>query len=96
MNITQPTALVLQALTRGHEFAFDIMHVTGLPSGTVYPLLRRLERNGCVKGKWENEKLAHSEGRPRRRLYTVTAEGRLALARALERFTYLRSAIRST
>ena len=34
---------VLQALARGYRFGFDIMEVTGLPSGTIYPALRRLE-----------------------------------------------------
>ena len=34
---------VLQALAQGHKFGFDIMDVTSLPSGTVYPALSRLE-----------------------------------------------------
>jgi DNA-binding PadR family transcriptional regulator len=93
MNITQPTALTLQALTRGHSYAFDIMHVTGLPSGTVYPLLRRLEREKCVVSKWEDARAAHDAGRPRRRHYAVTAHGKTVLARAIDRFAYLQFAI---
>ena len=36
LNLTYPTALVLQALARGFHHGFDIMDATGLPSGTVY------------------------------------------------------------
>ena len=43
------TALfVLQALAQGYRFGFDIMDATNLPSGTVYPALRRLEAMGLV------------------------------------------------
>jgi DNA-binding PadR family transcriptional regulator len=35
--------LILQAHAHGYRFGFDIMQVTGLPSGTIYPALRRLE-----------------------------------------------------
>ena len=38
---------VLQALAQGYRFGFDIMDVTGLPSGTIYPALRRLEALGA-------------------------------------------------
>ena len=43
MRLTYPTTLVLQALLQGHHHGFDIMDATSLPSGTVYPILRRLE-----------------------------------------------------
>lgn len=78
-------ALVLQALTQGHGYGFDIMGVTHLPSGTVYPLLRRLESAGLVASRWEDEEAAHAEGRPARRYYAATPEGRAALAEARER-----------
>ena len=93
MNITQPTALTLQALACGYAYGFDIMAATGLPSGTVYPLLRRLERAGCVVARWEDERAAHRAGRPRRRHYRITAEGRQLLATALGRFAYLANAV---
>ena len=93
MNLTQPTALTLQALARGYRYGFEIMAVTGLPSGTVYPLLRRLEREGCIVGQWESEHTAFSEGRPRRRTYRITVRGRELLAAALDRFAYLRDAL---
>ena len=58
---------------------FDIIDQTGLPSGTVYPALGRLERDGFVKSAWENEQDAHADGRPARRYYKLTAPGVKAL-----------------
>lgn len=78
-------ALVLQALVQGHRYGFEIMRTTGLPSGTIYPLLRRLEASGLVSSSWEELKEAHEEGRPPRRYYRVSAPGRAALAEARER-----------
>ena len=46
MRITYPIACVLQALASGFHYGFDIMEFTGLPSGTVYPILRRLDEAG--------------------------------------------------
>jgi PadR family transcriptional regulator PadR len=54
-SLTYPTATVLLAIRSGHRYGFDIMDVTGLPDGTVYPILRRLERRGVLKGDWEDE-----------------------------------------
>jgi DNA-binding PadR family transcriptional regulator len=81
------TALfVLQALARGYRFGFDIMEVTGLPSGTIYPALRRLEAFALVRSDWEGEQQAHSKGRPRRRYYELTAAGKRRLAEAEARY----------
>ena len=48
MNFTYPTTLVLHALANGFRHGFDIIDATELPSGTVYPILRRLERDSLV------------------------------------------------
>ena len=72
MRLTYPTALVLQALLDGHHHGFDIMDATGLPSGTVYPILRRLDAEGCVRSRWEKEGVARREQRPPRRYYELT------------------------
>ena len=85
-RISYPGACVLQALLKGSRYGFDIMDFTGLPSGTVYPLLRRFEEHSLVRSKWENERKAFADGRPRRRNYELTATGRAALAAAVERF----------
>jgi DNA-binding PadR family transcriptional regulator len=86
MRITYPIACVLQALASGFHYGFDIMELTGLPSGTIYPILRRFERNGLVRSKWENSQDARNEGRPRRRYYELTPAGRETLSVAAERF----------
>lgn len=66
---------VLQAIAAGFVYGFDIIDHTGLPSGAVYPVLGRLERDGLVRSAWENERQAHRQGRPARRYYRVTAQG---------------------
>jgi PadR family transcriptional regulator, regulatory protein PadR len=63
--IEQPTA---------RRSGADIAKATGVGSGTLYPLLARLETAGWLKGEWE--KVEPSEvGRPRRRLYRLTGLG---------------------
>lgn len=49
--------------------------VVDLPEGTVYPALRRLERQGLIGGRWMEVSDA-----PRRRYYQLTADGERALA----------------
>ena len=73
---------VLKAIADGYQYGFDIIDQTGLPSGTVYPALSRVERDGLVKSAWENEQDAHAEGRPARRYYKLTAHGVKALSEA--------------
>lgn len=80
---------VLQALARGHRFGFDIMEVTGLPSGTIYPALRRLEALDLVRSDWEDEQRAYRKGRPRRRYYELTPAGRRRLGEAEARYRSL-------
>jgi DNA-binding PadR family transcriptional regulator len=77
---------VLQAVAQGHRFGFDIMEVTSLPSGTIYPALRRLETLQLVTSGWEKNGTARKEGRPRRRYYELTPAGREQLSEAEARF----------
>ncbi len=51
--------------------------------GTLYKALSRMEKAGWLTSQWEDPDAATDEGRPRRRLYSVTAEGRVVLARVL-------------
>ncbi len=81
---------VLHAVASGFRYGFDVIDVTGLPSGTVYPALGRLERDGFLRSAWEDLEAAHREKRPPRRYYTVTREGLAALNAALERFHALK------
>jgi PadR family transcriptional regulator, regulatory protein PadR len=81
------TALfVLQALAQGHRFGFDIMDATKLPSGTVYPALRRLEAAALVESAWEEDARSRKAGRPRRRYYQLTRTGREQLAEGETRY----------
>jgi len=96
LNLTYPTALVLQALARGFHHGFDIMDATGLPSGTVYPILRRLDREGFLKSTWEKALAAQREQRPPRRYYEITGAGEAMLADAVERYRVLDQAVART
>ena len=84
MRMTLITALVLQAIARGYRFGFQIVDVTGYPTGTVYPALRRLEHAGFVRSEWEHEGTATKEARPQRRYYELTPPGARALDGARE------------
>ena len=78
-SLTYPTAAVLLAIRSGHRYGFDIMDATGLPDGTVYPILRRLE----------DETDARSEQRPQRRYYELTSVGHESMAEVEARFPIL-------
>ena len=93
LNLTYPTALVLKALDAGYHYGFDVMDATGLPSGTVYPILRRLDREGLLESSWEKHAHAQDEQRPPRRYYAITAAGERMLANAAARFPTLDQAI---
>lgn len=89
-NLGLAAVTVLHAIARGYSYGFDVIDETGLPSGTVYPALSRLERDGYVRSSWEPERDAHNEGRPARRYYEITAGGAKALERSLERLHSLK------
>ena len=93
MNLSFVTALVLNAVATGLQYGFDIMDGSGLPGGTVYPALRRLERAGFVESRWESDEIAREAKRPRRRYYEISQEGSKALAEAMVRFPPLRGSL---
>ena len=93
MNVTFPTALVLQALASGYHYGFDIIDATNLPGGTVYPALRRLEDERLVRSHWEKAAVAQREGRPPRRYYEIQPAGEKWLESARERFRALEHAV---
>ncbi|MEM7417285.1 MAG: PadR family transcriptional regulator [Gemmatimonadota bacterium] len=86
MRLTLPTATVLEALVHGHGYGFEVVEVTGIRAGTVYPVLRRLEEHGYVRSSWEDPERARREGRPSRRNYELTSEGRRLAVEAAERY----------
>jgi DNA-binding PadR family transcriptional regulator len=85
--MTLPTQLVLRAMLAepGQEmYGLQICQAAELPSGTIHPILARLEGCGWLESHWEDIDPV-TEGRPRRRYYRLSAEGaeyaRTALAR---------------
>ncbi len=58
-------------------YGFGLMRATGVKSGSLYPLLDRLEQMGWIEG-YDEAIDEHVEGRPRRRLYRLTASGKTA------------------
>jgi len=87
LKLSYTAALVLQTISAGYNYGFDVMEVTGLPSGTVYPALRRLEQQELIRSNWETERTAFAEQRPARKYYRVTRQGKETLAKAIERYT---------
>jgi DNA-binding PadR family transcriptional regulator len=88
-RLSHSAALILKALSLGYRFGLDVMEATGLPSGTVYPALRRLERDALVESKWEPEAEATANNRPARRYYQVTRAGKVAALAATQRYPLL-------
>ena len=80
---------ILQAIAAGARHGFDIMDAAGLPSGTVYPALGRLEEQDYVRSRWESPAIAQQAKRPPRRYYEITREGRRALERAADHYRTL-------
>src|ERR1700748_3729534 len=85
-RITYPTGIVLFAVSCGFRYGFEIMDASGLPSGTVYPILRRLEDAGLLSAKWEAIADARDEQRPPRRYYQITGAGRQVVREAAAKF----------
>jgi DNA-binding PadR family transcriptional regulator len=74
-RLTQQTLAVLGALVQVRELSgVEIAKVSNLASGTLYPILYRLEEVGWLVSRWE-EGSPELLGRPRRRYYRITGEG---------------------
>jgi PadR family transcriptional regulator, regulatory protein PadR len=89
IKLSLTSALILRTIGSGYRYGFDVMAVTGLPSGTVYPALRRLERDGLIKSTWEQAKDARAEQRPARKNYSLSKSGAQAVHDAMERYPLL-------
>jgi PadR family transcriptional regulator len=88
MNLTYTSGLILHAVALGEAYGFDIIDQTGLPSGTVYPALRRLESGGLLESIWDH-KNAEKSGGPPRKYYRLTREGREHLEALRARYPLL-------
>jgi DNA-binding PadR family transcriptional regulator len=85
-RLSHTAALILGAIAAGDGYGFSVMELTGLPSGTVYPALRRLEADGLIRSQWERQAIADKEQRPPRKYYKVTRSGQGALDASRERY----------
>jgi len=88
-KLSHTAAIILQAIEAGHEYGFDVMETTGLPSGTVYPALRRLEREGLIRSQWESQAAADAGQRPARKYYRITRVGMATLGASQKRYPLL-------
>jgi PadR family transcriptional regulator, regulatory protein PadR len=99
-RMTIPTQLVLRVLLgepTKEMYGLEICAGAGLPSGTIHPILARLEGLGWVQSRWEDID-PEEEGRPRRRYYQLTKDGaesaRIALAQITTPVSTLGGALR--
>jgi DNA-binding PadR family transcriptional regulator len=78
VRVTGPLLKVLRGLLAepdGEVYGLELARTTGLKSGTLYPILDRLEAQGWVTSRWEEHADPSQLGRPRRRFYRMTPTG---------------------
>ena len=94
MKLTKPLERVLKTFLAHPDqprYGYDLMQAARLPSGTLYPMLARLQDEGLVTSQWElpGDGDRDSSGRPPRKYYQLTGEGvrvaRLEIAQAASR-----------
>jgi len=88
-RLSHTSAMVLQAIASGCVYGYTITKVTGLPSGTVYPAVRRLERDQLIRSKWERQSIADAALRPPRKYYKLTLSGEAVLEASRKRYPLL-------
>jgi PadR family transcriptional regulator, regulatory protein PadR len=89
-RLPHTSAMILQAIAIGHIYGYAVMEVTGLPSGTVYPALRRLELEQLIRSQWERQSVADAALRPPRKYFKLTRSGETALEASRKRYPLLR------
>ena len=75
-------AMVMLEDPYGQHWGYELSRRSGVRSGVLYPILTRMSSQGWVGDGWESEDSAR--GRPKRRYYTLTDDGRAALAGLVE------------
>ena len=102
--MSRPRALSQQALavvavladTNEWHHGYDLMAQAGVKSGTLYPLLMRLEAQGMLQARWVD---SPEPGRPPRHVYKLTPPGRdwvTSLAESLAPLRVPSAALRTT
>ncbi len=80
LRLSPQTILVLDAFLEQPEdwmYGYDLSRITGLKSGTLYPILIRVAEQKLLETRWEESE----PGKPARHMYRFTSEG-LRFARA--------------
>jgi PadR family transcriptional regulator PadR len=99
LRITGPVERVLSAMVADPavpRYGLEISKHADLETGTLYPIMARLERVGWVESNWEDPDLSISDGRPRRRYYQLTRDGAEQARRALADIAWTREKRRSS
>lgn len=81
-KLSPKTALVLEVIAQGQIYGYGIMLNTGLPSGTIYPILSRLEKEELILSRWEKRPASEQDQRPSRKYYRLTTKANKLLAAA--------------
>jgi DNA-binding PadR family transcriptional regulator len=87
-RLSGPTLKVLKLFVsapRERRSGADITRAAGVGAGTLYPLLSRLEKHGWLEAEWEQQTPSEI-GRPRKRLYRITAVGQTRALAALAEY----------
>jgi DNA-binding PadR family transcriptional regulator len=85
-RMTMATHAVLKVLLEDAtqpRYGFDVAKEAGIATGSLYPILARLERLGWLASHWE-EQDPTSPSRPRRRYYQLTPTGVIEASKAIE------------
>ncbi|WP_234381303.1 PadR family transcriptional regulator [Streptomyces sp. NRRL F-5122] len=96
-RMTLQTQLVLRALLEKPSeelYGLEVCAKAELPSGTIHPILARLESAGWLDSRWEDVD-PHEQGRPRRRYYRLNPDGAARARDALAQATASRNALRA-
>jgi DNA-binding PadR family transcriptional regulator len=94
-KLSHTAALILQAIDAGCVYGLSVIEKTGLRSGTVYPAMRRLERDELIRSPWEGQAIANSELRPPRKYYQLTRTGKAVLETSRKRYPLIAKLISS-
>lgn len=75
LRLTPALKSVMEFLIQSEEEVWGLLLTTktGRPTGTIYPILERLEREGFLQSRWDDNE---SRSGARRRLYSLTPTGR--------------------
>jgi DNA-binding PadR family transcriptional regulator len=76
---TRDLLTVMLRKPRAWHYGYELSGITGLTSGTLYPLLMRLSDQGLLDSQWQEP---DRPGKPARHAYRLTSEG-LVFARAI-------------